>query len=333
MRKIRMGMVGGGPGAFIGNVHRMAARLDGQIDLVCGCFSSSPEKSKQAGEELYLDAERIYGSFDEMMEREAALPADVRMDVVSIVTPNYMHFAPAKKALESGFHVVSDKPMTLTLEEAKELKAIVDKSGLIFALTHNYTGYPMVKQARGMVAAGELGDIKKVVVEYPQGWLATKLEESEQKQAAWRTDPARAGKSCCMGDIGTHAENLAEYITDLKISEMCAEFTTFVEGRPLEDDGNVLLRFSNGAKGILYASQISVGEENGLNIRVYGTKGSLEWHQMEPNNLIAKWGDRPRKSCAQALISHYCQELSLPAAYQAAILKLSWKHSQTSITK
>ena len=206
-----------------------------------------------------------------------------------------MHFAPAKKALESGFHVVSDKPMTLTLEEAKELKTIVYKSGLIFALTHNYTGYPMVKQARGMVATGELGDIKKVVVEYPQGWLATKLEESEQKQAAWRTDPARAGKSCCMGDIGTHAENLAEYITDLKISEMCAEFTTFVEGRPLEDDGNVLLRFSNGAKGILYASQISVGEENGLNIRVYGTKGSLEWHQMEPNNLIAKWGDRPKE--------------------------------------
>ncbi|MGB1121278.1 MAG: Gfo/Idh/MocA family protein [Saprospiraceae bacterium] len=293
MRKIRMGMVGGGRGAFIGGVHRMAAALDGQIELVCGAFSSNPEKSKASAADFFIAPERAYGSFAEMIETEKKLPEDVRMDVVSIVTPNHVHFAPAKMALENGFHVVCDKPVTFTLAEAKELEKLVEETGLIFALTHNYTGYPMVKQAKAMIKNGEIGTIRKVVVEYPQGWLATKIEDSGQKQAAWRTDPTKSGASGCMGDIGSHAENLAEYITGLKIKELCADLTTFVNGRLLDDDGNVLLRFEGGAKGILHASQISVGEENDLNIRVYGTKGGLQWRQMEPNTLLVKWMDKP----------------------------------------
>ena len=292
-RKMRMGMVGGGQGAFIGAVHRAAALMDGEIELVCGAFSSDPAKSKASGAELYLPADRVYGSYREMIEKEKALPEGVRMDFVSIVTPNFMHFPPAKMALENGFPVICDKPMTFTLAEAKELQALVKKTGLPFALTHNYTGYPMVKQARDMVKAGELGKIRKIVVEYPQGWLATRIEAEDQKQASWRTDPKKAGISCCMGDIGTHAENLAEFITGLKIERLCADLTTFVDGRPLDDDGNVLLRFKGGARGVLHASQISVGEENNLNIRVYGEKGGLEWHQQEPNTLIVKWPDRP----------------------------------------
>lgn len=293
MRKIRMGMVGGGRGAFIGGVHRMAAALDGQIELVCGAFSSNPEKSKASAADFFIAPERAYGSFAEMIETEKKLPEDIRMDVVSIVTPNHVHFAPAKMALENGFHVVCDKPVTFTLAEAKELEKLVEETGLIFALTHNYTGYPMVKQAKAMIKNGEIGTIRKVVVEYPQGWLATKIEDSGQKQAAWRTDPTKSGASGCMGDIGSHAENLAEYITGLKIKELCADLTTFVNGRLLDDDGNVLLRFEGGAKGILHASQISVGEENDLNIRVYGTKGGLQWRQMEPNTLLVKWMDKP----------------------------------------
>ncbi|MFK7950970.1 MAG: Gfo/Idh/MocA family protein [Saprospiraceae bacterium] len=293
MRKIRMGMVGGGRGAFIGGVHRMAAALDGQIELVCGAFSSNPEKSKASATDFFIAPERAYGSFAEMIETEKNLPEDVRMDVVSIVTPNHVHFAPAKMALENGFHVVCDKPVTFTLAEAKELEKLVEETGLIFALTHNYTGYPMVKQAKAMIKNGEIGTIRKVVVEYPQGWLATKIEDSGQKQAAWRTDPTKSGASGCMGDIGSHAENLAEYITGLKIKELCADLTTFVNGRLLDDDGNVLLRFEGGAKGILHASQISVGEENDLNIRIYGTKGGLQWHQMQPNTLLVKWMDKP----------------------------------------
>ena len=292
-RKIRMGMVGGGRGAFIGAVHRMAAALDGQIELVCGAFSSNPEKSKLSGEDLYLPSDRVYGSYAEMIEKEKALPESERMDFVSIVTPNHVHFGPAKMALENGFHVVCDKPVTFNLEEALALEKLVNETGLIFALTHNYTGYPMVKHARQMVAEGKLGKIRKVVVEYPQGWLATKLEESGQKQADWRTDPKRSGAAGAMGDIGTHAENLAEYITGLKISELCSDLTAFVDGRLLDDDGSVLLRFNSGAKGILFASQIAVGEENNLNIRVYGEKGGLEWHQQEPNTLLTKWLDRP----------------------------------------
>ncbi len=292
-RKIRMGMVGGGIGAFIGGVHRMAALLDGQIELVCGAFSSDAERSKLSGDGLYIAPERVYGSYIEMIEKEKTLPLGERMDFVSIVTPNHVHFGPAKMALEYGFHVVSDKPLCFNLHEAYELKSIVDKSGLVFALTHNYTGYPMVKQARHLVSSGELGAIRKVIVEYPQGWLNIPKETGDNKQAAWRTDPSKSGIAGAMGDIGTHAENLAEYITGLKISKLCAQISTLVDGRLLDDDGNVLLEFDNGAKGILHASQICAGEENDLNIRVYGEKGGLEWHQMEPNTLVVKWEGAP----------------------------------------
>jgi predicted dehydrogenase len=286
-------MVGGGRGAFIGAVHRIAANIDGQIELVCGAFSSDPDKSKASGADLFLDAARCYGSFEEMIHAEKALPSEKRMDFISIVTPNHMHFAPAKLALENGFHVLSDKPATFSLAEARDLSKIVRSSGLLYGLTHNYTGYPLVKHARELVHSGALGKIRKVVVEYPQGWLATKLEESGQKQAAWRTDPARSGAAGCVGDIGTHAENLAEYITGLRIHELAADLTAFVEGRLLDDDANILLRFEGGAKGVLHCSQISVGEENNLNIRVYGEKGGLEWHQKEPNTLLLKWQDKP----------------------------------------
>jgi len=292
-RKIRMGMVGGGRGAFIGAVHRMAAALDGQIELVCGAFSSNPEKSKLSGEDFYLNPDRVYGTYQEMIEKEKQLPSSERMDFVSIVTPNHMHYGPAKMALDNGFHVVCDKPLTFDMVEAQDLQKTVNDTGLIFALTHNYTGYPMVKQAKQMIKHDEFGKIRKVVVEYPQGWLSTLLESTDQKQAAWRTDPKRSGKAGAMGDIGTHAENLAEYITGLKIDSLCADISTIVEGRQLDDDGNVLLRFDNGAKGILYASQICAGEENALTIRVYGEKGGLQWAQMEPNTLIVKWLDKP----------------------------------------
>lgn len=286
-------MIGGGRGAFIGAVHRMAAALDGQIDLVCGAFSSDPERSRQSAADLYLDPRRSYGSFTEMITTEAQLPSDQRMDFVSIVTPNHMHYAPAKLALQHGFHVVCDKPLCMTLEEAEDLEKSVAESELIFALTHNYTGYPMVKQARAMIMSGEIGKVRRVVVEYPQGWLSTLLEAESQKQASWRTDPQRAGISGAFGDIGTHAENLAEYITRLQITELCADLHTHVEGRLLDDDGSVLLRFENGARGVLYASQISAGEENNLRIRVYGELGGLEWAQQEPNTLIVRWLNKP----------------------------------------
>lgn len=292
-RKIRYGMVGGGRGAFIGAVHRIAANMDGQIELVCGAFSSDSEKSKASGADFFLPASRSYSSFEEMMHAEKNLPADQRMDFISIVTPNHVHFPPAKLALENGFHVLSDKPATFDLGEARQLQELVKKTGLLYGLTHNYTGYPLIKQAREMVHSGALGKIRKVVAEYPQGWLATRLEESGQKQAAWRTDPARSGAAGCVGDIGTHAENLAEYVTGLKIRELAADLTTFVEGRLLDDDANILLRFDNGAKGVLHCSQISVGEENNLNLRVYGEKGGIEWHQKEPNTLLVKWIDKP----------------------------------------
>ncbi len=314
-RKIRMGMVGGGRGAFIGGVHRMAAALDGQIELVCGAFSSDPEKSKASGEDFHLAPERVYTSYEEMIRREKALPEGERMDFVSIVTPNHVHYGPAKMALENGFHVVCDKPLAFNMEEALELEALVKETGLLFALTHNYTGYPMVKQARDMIRSGALGAIRKVVVEYPQGWLATRVEETDSKQAAWRTDPSKSGIAGAMGDIGTHAENLAEYITGLEISELCADLTAFVPGRRLDDDGNVLLRFNNGAKGILHASQISVGEENNLNIRIYGEKGGLEWHQMEPNTLLVKHPDR----AAEVYRTGVGSQITAAAAYAQRI--------------
>jgi len=292
-RKIRYAMVGGGRGAFIGAVHRIAANIDGQIELTAGAFSADPEKSKASGADFFLDPSRVYGSFEELVKKEAALPADKRVDFVAIVTPNHVHFPAAKAALEHGFHVLSDKPATFDLAEAKALAALVKKTGLLYGLTHNYTGYPLVKEARDMIAAGKIGKIRKIVVEYPQGWLATRVEASGQKQASWRTDPKKSGAAGCIGDIGTHAENLAEYITGLQISELAADLTSFVKGRKLDDDGNLLLRFKGGAKGVLHSSQISVGEENNLNIRIYGEKGGLEWHQAEPNTLLVKWIDQP----------------------------------------
>jgi len=287
-RKLRMGMVGGGPGAFIGEVHRKAARMDGGVDIVAGAFSSDPAKSKQMASELYLDPDRCYGSYEEMFEAEAGLPDDQRIDFVSVVVPNFLHFPVAKAALEAGFHVVCDKPMTLNLEEARALKEVVGKTGKVFALTHNYTGYPMVKLARDMVRNGALGRVLKIVVQYTQGWLIHPVEREGQKQASWRTSPTQAGASCCMGDIGSHAENLVESITGLKIKEVCADLTTFVEGRELEDDGNCLLRFEGGQKGVLFSSQISVGDENNLAISVHGEKQSLFWRQEEPNYIVVK---------------------------------------------
>jgi len=294
-RKIRYGMVGGGRGAFIGAVHRIAAAIDQQIELVCGAFSSDPERSRASGGDLFLPPSRCYGTFEEMIKSESRLPASQRMDFVAIVTPNHMHFPPAKMALEHGFHVLSDKPATLNLAEAKKLAAIVKQTGQFYGLTHNYTGYPLVKEARDMIASGKLGKIRKVVVEYPQGWLATRLEASGQKQAAWRTDPKRSGAAGSIGDIGTHAENLAEYVSGLQIAELAADITSFVKGRKLDDDGNVLLRFKGGAKGVLHCSQISVGEENNLNIRVYGEVGGIEWHQRYPNTMYVKWLDQPQQ--------------------------------------
>lgn len=292
-RKLRMGMVGGGRGAFIGGVHRMAAAIDGEIELVCGAFSSNAKKSKASGADLMLSPERVYGNYEEMIRREKTLPEGERMDFVAIVTPNHVHYGPAKMALENGFAVVCDKPLCFNMKEAKSLQKLVKKTGLLFALTHNYTGYPLVKQARAMVEKGRIGKVRKVVVEYPQGWLSTRLEATDQKQADWRTDPSRSGIAGAIGDIGTHAENLAEYITGLKITRLCADLTSFVDGRLLDDDGNVLLQFDNGARGILFCSQISAGEENNLKIRVYGEKAGLEWSQMEPNTLWVKWLNKP----------------------------------------
>jgi len=294
-RKLRFGMIGGGRGAFIGAVHRIAAQMDGQAELVAGAFSSDPARSRASGGDLFVDPARAYGSYAEMAKAEAALPASQRLDFVVIVTPNHQHFPPAKLFLESGFNVVCDKPVTFNLAEARALKKIVARSGKVFVLTHNYTGNVMVKQARDMVRAGDLGEIRKVLVEYPQGWLSTRLEESGQKQASWRTDPKRSGAAGCIGDIGTHAENLAHYVTGLEIEQLCADLTTFVKGRKLDDDGNILVRYKGGAKGVLHTSQISVGEENSLNLRVYGTKAGLEWHQEHPNELTVKFPDRPRQ--------------------------------------
>jgi len=292
-RKLRMGMVGGGIGAFIGAVHRTAALMDNQVEFVCGCFSADPEKSKASGKAVFLPEDRVYGTYDEMFEKEAQLPEGERMDFVVIVTPNHVHFDPAVKALEHGFHVVLDKPITFTLDEALKLKEKIDETGLTFALTHTYSGYPAVKEARKMVADGKFGKIRKIFVEYPQGWLSANEEESGNKQAEWRTDPSRSGKAGCMGDIGTHAHHLAEYISGLKVTEICADLNIFVPNRLLDDDGSAFLRFDNGAHGVLTASQVCAGEENAIRIRVYGEKGGLDWEQMEPNTLRLKWVDQP----------------------------------------
>lgn len=292
MKKINYGMIGGGEGAFIGAVHRMAAALDGQFELVTGAFSADPARARSSGVALGLPADRCYANYADMISAEKNRPSAERMDVVVIVTPNHRHAAPARMALEAGFHVLSEKPATLNLAEARELAATVKRTGLLYGLTHNYTGYPKVKEAREIVRSGKLGRIRKVVVEYAQGWLSSRLEASGQKQAAWRTDPVQAGAGC-VGDIGTHAENLAEYITGLRIKELAADLTSFVEGRAIDDDAAILLRFEGGAKGLMHCSQICIGEENNLSIRVYGDRGGLEWHQQEPNTLLVKWPDRP----------------------------------------
>ena len=292
-RKLRMGMIGGGRNAFIGAVHRIAANMDGLIELVCGAFSSNADNARQSGKDLFLPLTRIYSSYEEMIEKESKLPDTQRMDFVVIVTPNHAHFAPAMLALEKGFHVVIEKPMTFSLQEALQLKKKVQETGLLLCLTHTYAGYPMVKQARQMVKEGVFGKIRKIYVEYPQGWLSRLSEKDGSKQAEWRTDPTRSGKAGAMGDIGTHAAHLAEYISGLQIKQLCADLSIMVEGRALDDDGNVLLRFDNGATGTLVASQVAAGEENALKIRVYGEKGGLEWAQQEPNTLLVKWLDQP----------------------------------------
>jgi len=292
-RKLRMGMVGGGKDAFIGAIHRHAAFMDGLIELSCGALSINPEIAVDSARSLFLPADRTYLTFEEMIKKEAALPKEQRMDFVTIVTPNFAHHGPAMMALENGFHVVVEKPITFTLDEAKQLKKKVEETGLLLCLTHTYSGYPMVKQAKAMVKEGKLGKIRKVYVEYPQGWLSKLSEREGNAQAAWRTDPKRSGKSGCMGDIGTHAAHLAEYITGLKITKICADLNIMVEGRMLDDDGGVLLKFDNGAAGVLMASQVAAGEENALKIRVYGEKGGVEWAQQEPNTLLVKWLDQP----------------------------------------
>lgn len=292
-RKLRMGMVGGGPGAFIGDVHRKASRLDGKIELVAGAFDINPEKSLQMGRELCLDPGRTYSDYKTMIASELALSPEKRIDFVAVTTPNNWHFPIARDFLKAGFHVMCEKPMTMNVKEARELEKTVKQSGCVFGLMHNYTGYPMVKLARDMVKQGDLGKIIKVVVQYPQGWLIKPIERSGSQQASWRTDPKQSGVAGCMGDIGTHAANLAEYITGLKISEILADLSSFVKGRTLDDDGNCLLRFNNGAKGLLHASQVSIGEENNLAIWVYGENQSLEWHQENPNYLHVKVIDGP----------------------------------------
>ena len=292
-RKLRMGMIGGGKDAFIGAIHRLASNMDGLIELSAGSLSINPDIARESGEMLFLPKERTYLTYDELITKESELPVDKRIDFVTIVTPNFAHFAPAMMAMDNGFHVVVEKPIGFTLAEAKQLKAKVEETGLILCLTHTYSGYPMVKQARAMCADGALGKIRKVWVEYPQGWLSKLSEREGNAQAAWRTDPTKSGKSGCMGDIGTHAAHLAEYVSGLQITQMCAALNILVDGRALDDDGNVLLKFNNGAAGVLMASQVAAGEENALRIRVYGEKGGIEWAQQEPNTLLVKWLDQP----------------------------------------
>lgn len=292
-RRLRLGMVGGGRGAFIGAVHRIAARLDDAYELVAGALASEPARARESAADLHIAPDRAYGDFNAMARAEAARPDGI--DVVAIVTPNHVHHAAARAFLDAGIHVICDKPLTTTLEDALDLAAAVRRSGLVFGLTHNYTGYPLVRQARAMVAAGELGRIRVVQVEYPQDWLATPLEQTGQKQADWRTDPARSGPAGCLGDIGTHAYNLAAFVTGLRCSELAAELTTFVPGRRLDDHVQVMLRFDGGARGMLWSSQVATGQENNLRLRVFGDKAAIEWAQEEPNRMtFTPLGEPPR---------------------------------------
>ena len=293
MRKLRMGIVGGGPGSFIGRIHRIAAELDGEAELVCGAFSSDAQRSREAGDAYHINPARAYASYAQMFAAEQALPADERMDFVAVVTPNHMHFDPARLALDQGFHVVVDKPLCFSLDEARALQAAVDRSGSILGVTYTYSGYPLVKEARALVAAGRIGAVRKIYVEYPQGWLATNLEGGGQKQASWRTDPAKSGAGGAIGDIGTHAAHLAEYVSGCRITQIDAMLNTFIPGRRLDDDSSMLLRFNNRASGVLMATQVAAGEENNLAIRVYGETGSIEWRQVEPNTLVLRSLDAP----------------------------------------
>lgn len=323
-QKLRMGMVGGGPGSFIGAVHRMAANLDGEIELVCGAFSSNADKSKLTGDSLGLAPERVYGSFEEMINTEKTLPADERMQFVSIVTPNHMHYAPAALALENGFHVVMDKPLVLNMDEARKLQQLVQDTGLLFCLTHTYTGYPMIKEARQQVLQGKLGTIRKVHVYYPQGWLSDYLEGGDNKQASWRTDPGKSGKAGAMGDIGSHAFNLAEYISGLQVTKLCADINIVVPNRQLDDDGAVLLKFNNGASGLLLATQVAAGEENNVTIQVYGDKGGLEWKQEDCNTLFLKWPDQPAQKLrtGSGYVSSFAQHNTrVPAGHPEGYLE------------
>jgi len=292
-RKLRMGMIGGGKDAFIGAVHRLAMNMDGQCELVAGTLSVNPEVAIASGKELFLDESRIYTDYKVMLQQEAAMPEDKRLDFISIVTPNFVHFDPAMMALENGFNVIIEKPVTFTLEQAKQLKEKLIETGLHLMLCHTYTGYPMVKQAKQLLKNGTFGKIRKVYVEYPQGWLSTFLEGTGQAQASWRTDPKKSGKAGSMGDIGTHAFNLAEYVTGLQVTQICAGLNIVVEGRMLDDDGAAFLKFDNGATGVLMATQVAAGEENAVKIRVYGEKGGLEWKQEDANTLLVKWLDKP----------------------------------------
>ena len=317
-------MIGGGQGAFIGAVHRIASRMDNEYELVCSAFSSDAEKAKASGLLLGLSSDRVYTSYQELIEKENKLPEGERVQVISIVTPNHLHFAPAKLALENGFHVILDKPVTFSLAEAKELEKVVKASGKRFCLTHTYTGYPMVKEARQLVADGKLGKIRKVYVEYPQGWLSTFLEGEDNKQASWRTDPTKSGIAGAMGDIGTHAFNLAEYVSGLQVTKLCADVNTVVEGRKLDDDGAALLKFNNGASGVLIATQIAAGDENNIKISVFGENGGLEWQQDNANTLLVKWPDKPAeilRTGAGYLSSYAANNSRVPAGHPEGYLE------------
>ncbi|HMP72833.1 MAG TPA: Gfo/Idh/MocA family oxidoreductase [Kiritimatiellia bacterium] len=319
-----MGMIGGGQGAFIGSVHRMAATLDGSIELVCGAFSSDPQRSRDSGHDWFIPPHRCYPDMHAMISGEAQLPPEQRMDFVTIVTPNHLHYPAARLALEAGFDVVCDKPLTSTLADAQALVRLVEETGRLFMLTHNYTGYPMIREARARIRSGALGALRGILVEYPQGWLATALEQQGQKQAAWRTDPAQAGLCGCMGDIGTHAENLAEFVTGLPIQSLCADLATFIPGRRLDDYGSVLLHFHGGARGVLTASQVFPGEENALRLRVYGVSGGLDWSQQEPNTLTLLHPDRPReilRAGGSGLHESTRQSLRLPAGHPEGFIE------------
>lgn len=324
-RKIRMGMIGGGEGAFIGPVHRMAAELDGEVELVCGAFSSDPDRSRHSGQALYrLPAERCYPDYHTMLQAESALAPDRRMDFVTIATPNHLHFDAAVSALDAGFHVVCDKPVTHQLADAQALLERLKGSDRLFCLTHNYTGYPMIREAAALVASGALGSIRRVNCEYLQGWLATAEESAGNKQAEWRTDPARSGAAGCFGDIGSHAQNLLEFVSGQTVSSLCADLSAWVPGRKLDDDGNVLIRLAGGARGVISASQVAVGEENGLKLRVYGEKGGLAWSQTEPNSLTLKWPDRSvevRRTGGPGITAASTAAARLPAGHPEGYLE------------